>query len=329
MEAVDDANSHANESASDSGSDDGGSHGSGSSDDEESESGDEGGWFMRQDESDDDVSVGSLPSELGGAAMSGDVDVLERCHEAGTIDDIDKRDCVGMSMLDRALTYGHSPDFVRKLVELGASVTRVSGGGGTPLHSVASSLRFGGRNCEIVKLLLDRGAQVNAQCKNGWTALMGAANHGSVDVVRTLLSRGADPTLRTSAGRMWGTSDAEEIARDEADENTWPPSWGGDEQENFCRRLPYVTCATILADVGRAGSWARYARAPRYDLLALRVLCQQGRAKPPSGVLARLFPNAPPADGSRRSPRLSAIFRPLPKEVFWTVLAYWRSDRDA
>ena len=267
--------------------------------------------------------------------MSGDVDVLERCHEAGTIDDIDKRDCVGMSMLDRALTYGHSPDFVRKLVELGASVTRVSGGGGTPLHSVASSLRFGGRNCEIVKLLLDRGAQVNAQCKNGWTALMGAANHGSVDVVRTLLSRGADPTLRTSAGRMWGTSNAEEIARGEADENTWPIEWfyiGQEEEgerENFCRRLPYVTCATILADVGRAGSWARYARAPRYDLLALRVLCQQGRAKPPSGVLARLFPNAPPADGSRRSPRLSAIFRPLPKEVFWTVLAYWRSDRDA
>ena len=106
MEAVDDANSHANESASDSGSDDGDSHGSGSSDDEESESGDEGGWFMQQDESDDDVSVGSLRSELGGAAMSGDVDVLERCHEAGTIDDIDKRDCVGMSMLDRALTYG-------------------------------------------------------------------------------------------------------------------------------------------------------------------------------------------------------------------------------
>ena len=34
----------------------------------------------------------------------------------------------------------------------------------------------------------------------------------SVDVVRTLLSRGADPSLRTSAGRMWGTSDAEEIA---------------------------------------------------------------------------------------------------------------------
>ena len=144
--------------------------------------------------------------------MSGDVDVLERCHEAGTIDDIDKRDCVGMSMLDRALTYGHSPDFVCKLVELGASVTRVSGSGSTPLHSAAGSLRFGGRNCEIVKLLLDRGAQVNAQAKNGWTALMGAANHGSVDVVRTLLSRGADPSLRTSAGRMWGTSDAEAVS---------------------------------------------------------------------------------------------------------------------
>ena len=112
------------------------------------------------------------------------------------------------------MTYGHSPDFVRKLVELGASVTRVSGSGSTPLHSAAGSLRFGGRNCEIVELLLDRGAQVNAQAKNGWTALMGAANHGSVDVVRTLLSRGADPSLRTSAGRMWGTSDAEEIARD-------------------------------------------------------------------------------------------------------------------
>ena len=107
------------------------------------------------------------------------------------------------------------------------------------------------------------------------------------------------------------------------------------QRENRERRLPWDTCAALLADVQSEGGWARYARRPslskncaRYSrLLALRALSERGRATPPKGILARLFPNAPPPE--RRSRRLNAISRPLPKEVFWTILAYWRSDRDA
>ena len=56
---------------------------------------------------------------------------------------------------------------------------------------------------------------------------------------------------------------------------------------------------------------------PRVELAWLRLLCARGRATPLADpALARLF-GAP--DESTRA---------VPKEVFWHVLAYWRSSRD-
>ena len=61
------------------------------------------------------------------------------------------------------------------------------------------------------------------------------------------------------------------------------------------------------------------------ELARLRLLVARGRAQPPPfaspknvAVLARLFGCAP--EGKR--------FRPLPKEIFWHVLTYWRAARD-
>ena len=69
-----------------------------------------------------------------------------------------------------------------------------------------------------------------------------------------------------------------------------------------------------VADVRAAGSFKRYANAPRLDVVVLQALCAKGRATPPP-VLARLFPT------STKSVH-------LPKELFWRILSYWRTDRD-
>ena len=65
-----------------------------------------------------------------------------------------------------------------------------------------------------------------------------------------------------------------------------------------------------------AGGYGRYVRAPRIQLLVLRVLCERGRAKPPrrrrGGVLVGMFGKT----------------SPLPKECFWHICEYWRGIRD-
>ena len=48
---------------------------------------------------------------------------------------------------------------------------------------------------EVVQLLLDRGANVNAVGGHRGTALRAASCYGEEDVVKVLLERGADPSL--------------------------------------------------------------------------------------------------------------------------------------
>jgi ankyrin repeat protein len=65
--------------------------------------------------------------------------------------------------------------------------------GSTPLSDAA----FRG-NLEIVKLLLDRGANVNATNRDGNTPLIGAAFMCRTEVVRLLLDKGASPLKKNN-----------------------------------------------------------------------------------------------------------------------------------
>jgi ankyrin repeat protein len=51
-----------------------------------------------------------------------------------------------------------------------------------------------------VRQFLDEGADINAQGKDGGTALMRAALGGHIETVRMLLAAGADPSIRTEDG---------------------------------------------------------------------------------------------------------------------------------
>ena len=91
------------------------------------------------------------------------------------------------------------------------------------------------------------------------------------------------------------------------------------------RRMPWpsiarsnrsTTTADLLAAVRAAGGWLPYVDAPRKELLALRqrlpALRDRGRAAPSSSVRAH-----------------ERLFLDTPDDVFTSVLAFWRSDRDS
>ena len=68
--------------------------------------------------------------------------------------------------------------------------------GMTPLHAAVEN-----GNIEIIKLLLAKGAQINARNKVGGTPLMWAAVYGNDDAVKELLKAGADKSLKDEDGK--------------------------------------------------------------------------------------------------------------------------------
>jgi predicted LPLAT superfamily acyltransferase len=77
---------------------------------------------------------------------------------------------------------------------------------------------------DVVKVLLDEGADVHAKDKFGVTALMEASKKGYVDVVKVLLDEGADVNVKTEDGRSalmfacsWGHRD---LVKDRPDKDT-------------------------------------------------------------------------------------------------------------
>ncbi|KAL5502350.1 hypothetical protein EMCRGX_G009105 [Ephydatia muelleri] len=59
---------------------------------------------------------------------------------------------------------------------------------------------------ECVKILLDRGAEINVQEEDGWTALMVASWEGQVECVKMLLDRGAEVNMPKKDKQFIGLS---------------------------------------------------------------------------------------------------------------------------
>lgn len=95
------------------------------------------------------------------------------------------------SPLMMAALKGHT-QLARKLVAKGADVNKT---GWTPLHYAATS-----GHLEIISLLLENHAYVDAESPNGTTPLMMAAFYGTPAAVKLLLASGADARLKNKLG---------------------------------------------------------------------------------------------------------------------------------
>lgn len=83
-------------------------------------------------------------------------------------------------------------EVVRELLDKGADVNKP---GWTPLHYAATSGQL-----QIMNLLLEQHAYIDAASPNGSTPLMMAAMYGTPSAVKLLLEAGADPLLKNDLG---------------------------------------------------------------------------------------------------------------------------------
>lgn len=98
----------------------------------------------------------------------------------------------GWTPLHLAAFFGQA-ELAKGLLNRGAGIESRSTNAmkNTPLHAAAA-----GANVTLMKLLLESGANPNAQQHGGWTALHAAAQTGNVEMAKTLLAHGADSGIR-------------------------------------------------------------------------------------------------------------------------------------
>jgi uncharacterized protein len=103
----------------------------------------------------------------------------------------------GFFPLALAAYFGHRT-IAEFLLDEGADVNQVAENPIriAPIHAAVSN-----KDVEMVRLLIERGADVNARQQKGFTPLQGAAGSGSIEIMDLLLAHGADLAARDDDGR--------------------------------------------------------------------------------------------------------------------------------
>ncbi len=143
-----------------------------------------------------DVRTKCKATPLHLAVSEGFLEIAEMLIEHGA--DVNAEAIGGLRAVHLAVTgENRTEEMVSVLLEAGASVDAEASTGITALHIAA-----GEDSVEIVQLLIDEGADVNARgFAAGVTALHQAALFGRAENARILLENGADVNARDSGGR--------------------------------------------------------------------------------------------------------------------------------
>ena len=104
----------------------------------------------------------------------------------------------GSTALSAAIMEGENPEVVKILLENGADASLADEEGRTPLNAACYT-----NNIPVITILLDAGADINARAngdEDGFTPLISATEHPTVETLAFLLDRGADISARDSYG---------------------------------------------------------------------------------------------------------------------------------
>ncbi|XP_053799655.1 ankyrin repeat domain-containing protein 16 isoform X2 [Vidua chalybeata] len=102
---------------------------------------------------------------------------------------------LGDSLLHHAARLGHRDVLEFLVQEIGMDTEVANGDYKRPIHEAAS---MGHQEC--VSFLLERGASVDCLKKADWTPLMMACTRKNLEVIKTLVEHGANPLLRNKDG---------------------------------------------------------------------------------------------------------------------------------
>jgi ankyrin repeat protein len=149
------------------------------------------------------------------AAMKGDIERVRWLLARGAPLELADKD--GKTALIYAASY-HRIDGLRLLISAGANVNAIAFHGITAIHLVCdqAAVHLTAEYFAIIDVLVAAGADVNAKSVSR-TSLHTAAVQGAVDVIKKLLSAGADATLLNLAGKT-----AQQLLFDHDPDLEWP-----------------------------------------------------------------------------------------------------------